>query len=62
VALAGQIAGFPWECVVHDRASAYEGLALGVDEGLENEDRHGRAVISAPGFAQGVARFEERRR
>jgi enoyl-CoA hydratase len=62
VALAEQIAAFPWTCVVHDRMSAYEGLGLGVEDGLANEDRHGREVIFAPGFADGVARFEQRPR
>ena len=36
----------------------YEGLGLELDDGLANEDRHGRDVIFAPGFADGVARFE----
>ncbi len=62
VALAREIAAFPWTCVVHDRLSAYEGLGLGLDAGLANEDRHGRAVIFAPGFAAGVARFTDRPR
>ncbi len=57
VALAEHIASFPWTCVVHDRASVYEGLGMGLEDGLANEDRHGRAVIFAPGFADGVARF-----
>jgi enoyl-CoA hydratase len=62
VEMAEQIAAFPWNCVVHDRASVYEGLGLGLDEALTNEDRHGREVIFAPGFADGVARFTTRRR
>lgn len=62
VALAGEIAAFPWDCLVHDRASTYEALALPLDAALANEDRHGRAVIFAPGFADGVARFESRPR
>ncbi len=57
-ALAAEIASFPWTCVLHDRASVYEGLGLGVTEGLANEDRHGRAVVFSPGFDTGVARFE----
>jgi enoyl-CoA hydratase len=62
VELAEQIAAFPWGCVVHDRQSAYEGLGLPIDAALTNEDRHGREVIFAPGFAEGVARFTERQR
>lgn len=57
VELAGTIAAFPWTCVTHDRASVYEGLGLELEPGLANEDRHGRAVIFADGFAEGVARF-----
>jgi len=62
VALAEQIAAFPWPAVVHDRMSAYEGLGMELAEGLANEDRHGRDVIFGAGFRDGVARFEERRR
>ncbi|WCO68396.1 crotonase/enoyl-CoA hydratase family protein [Iamia majanohamensis] len=57
VELAASIAEAPWTCVVHDRASVYEGLGLELEEGLANEDRHGQAVIAAPDFAEGVARF-----
>jgi len=62
VALAEEIAAFPWTCVVHDRMSVYEGLGLSLEDGLANEDRHGRAVIFAPAFREGVARFEQRPR
>ena len=60
--LAEQIAEFPWNCVVHDRLSVYEGLGMGVEEALANEDRHGREVIFAPGFQEGVDRFTQRPR
>jgi len=62
VELAEQIAAHPWNCVVHDRTSVFEGLGLGLDAALANEDRHGRAVIFARGFAEGVAAFEKRPR
>lgn len=62
VDLATAIAAFPWTCVVHDRASVYEGLGMGLEEALANEDRHGRAVIFDPDFADGVARFAESQR
>jgi enoyl-CoA hydratase len=55
--LAAGIAASPWPAVLHDRLSVYEGLAMELDAGLANEDRHGRAVIADPGFAAGVARF-----
>jgi enoyl-CoA hydratase len=58
--LAADIAEKPWTCVTHDRASVYEGLGLGLEEALANEDRHGRTVIFADGFADGVARFATR--
>src|SRR5690606_1997311 len=60
VALAGQIAAFPWRCVLNDRRAVYDGLGLGIEEALANEDRLGRDTIFAPGFADGVARFTGR--
>ena len=60
--LAEQIASSPWNCVIHDRLSVYEGLGLGLEEALANEDRHGRDVIFAPGFQEGVDRFTQRPR
>jgi len=62
VELAAGIAGAPWRCVVSDRLCVYEGLGLPLDAGLANEDRRGREVIFAEGFADGVARFTEGRR
>jgi enoyl-CoA hydratase/carnithine racemase len=57
--LAGQIASFPWRCVVSDRQAVYDGLGLGVAEALANEDRLGREVIFAGDFGAGVERFTE---
>jgi enoyl-CoA hydratase len=62
VELAAGIADKPWNCVTHDRTSVYEGLGLGLEEGLANEDRHGQAVIFADGFGDGVARFTANQR
>lgn len=62
IALAEEIAAFPWACVVSDRACVYEGLGRPLDEALANEDRRGREVIFAEGFADGVARFDDRPR
>jgi len=62
VALAAGIAASPFGCVVSDRRCVYEGLGVPLDEGLANEDRRGREVIFAEGFADGVARFAEGRR
>jgi enoyl-CoA hydratase/carnithine racemase len=61
VALAAGIAAAPWTCVVSDRRCVYEGLGLSLEAGLANEDRRGREVILAEGFADGVARFTEGR-
>jgi enoyl-CoA hydratase len=58
VELAAQIASSPWRAVVNDRTSVYEGLGLGLDDALANEDRLGRDTIFAEGFADGVAGFE----
>ena len=62
VALAEQIAGFPWRCVVSDRKAVLEGLGRSLEEGLALEDRLGQEVIFDPGFSAGVERFAVRRR
>jgi hypothetical protein len=43
--------------VLNDRRAVYDGLGLGLEDALANEDRLGRDTIFAPGFADGVARF-----
>jgi enoyl-CoA hydratase len=62
VALARQIAAFPWTCVVNDRRCVYDGLGMALEEALANEDRIGRETIFSSGFADGVAGFERRPR
>jgi enoyl-CoA hydratase len=62
VALAAEIAAFPWACVVSDRRSVYDGLGLSAADALANEDRLGRDVIMSESFREGVARFEGRPR
>ena len=62
IELAEAIAASPWLCVVNDRRCVYDGLGLGLEAALENEDRIGRETIFAEGFADGVARFEQRPR
>ncbi len=57
IELAGQIAASPWRCVVNDRRAVYDGLGLDMADALANEDRLGREVIFAEGFATGVDRF-----
>jgi enoyl-CoA hydratase len=62
IEMAEQIASFPWRAVLNDRQSVYDGLGLGVEDALANEDRLGRDTIFADGFAAGVAQFEQRPR
>ena len=62
VELAAGIAASPWTCVVSDRLCVFEGLGMSLEEGLANEDRRGREVIFAEGFAAGVERFTRGRR
>ena len=59
VELAEGIAASPWRCVVNDRRCVYDGLGLGLEAALANEDRIGQETIFAEGFADGVARFTE---
>ena len=61
IELGEQIASFPWLCVESDRRCVYDGLGRPLDEGLALEDVAGRQVIFAPGFADGVARFNDRK-
>ena len=60
ITLARDIAAYPWDCVVADRASVYGGLGLGEADALRAEDARGQEIIFAPGFADGVARFTAR--
>ena len=59
VALAGEVAGYPWRGVVNDRRSVYAGLGLEIAEALAIEDELGRDTIFAEGFRDGVARFDD---
>ena len=59
IALAAEIASFPWIGVVNDRRSVYAGLGLGVDEALAIEEEIGRQTIFADGFREGVGRFDD---
>lgn len=61
IELARSIAAHPWRCVLSDRRAVYDGLGLGLEEALANEDRLGREVIFAEDFAANVGRFAARR-
>lgn len=54
--LAGQIASFPFECVLADRASVYAGLDLDLAEALRAEGAAGVPIVGREGAA-GAARF-----
>lgn len=56
IELAEQIAAFPFECVLADRASTYAGLDLPLAEALRAEGAAGVPVVAREG-ADGAARF-----
>ncbi len=55
--LATQIAAFPQTCVCHDRLSSYEQYDVKLVEALQNEFRHGLAVIQSGETIHGARRF-----
>jgi enoyl-CoA hydratase len=64
VALAEQIARFPWSCVLADRASLLEGIGRPLGEGLRIEAERGERVLVEAGlgaqrFAAGAGRHGE---
>ncbi len=56
-ALAERIAAFPQACMRADRLSAYEQHSLGLEDALQNELRHGVAVLDEA--VRGAARFRD---
>jgi enoyl-CoA hydratase len=54
--LAHQIAGFPQQCMVADRHSAFAQWSLPLDEALRQEGRLGAPIVKAEGRA-GARRF-----
>ena len=55
--LANQIAAFPWNCVLSDRQSAYDGASLGFEQAMQNEFKLGLATVESGETQQGAARF-----
>jgi enoyl-CoA hydratase len=55
LALAEQIAAFPWPTLLADRAAAIAGSGLPLEHGIALEARLGRAVL--PEATKGAARF-----
>ena len=62
MALAEELASFPWVGLVNDRRCVYYGLGRDLETALAHEDLVGRETIFAEGFADGVAQFERRPR
>ena len=58
VAMAHQIAGFPQQCMLVDRASAYAQWDLPLADALRQEGAHGTPMVAAEGAA-GAARFTQ---
>ena len=59
VALAGEIASFPWRGVVNDRRASTPASGSALAEALAIEDELGRDTIFADGFRDGVDRFDD---
>lgn len=55
IALAEEIASFPWPTVLADRASLYDGIGRPLEEGIAIEARRGMSVLGTG--AEGAARF-----
>ncbi|MFD1711694.1 crotonase/enoyl-CoA hydratase family protein [Ottowia sp. GY511] len=58
VELAHQIAGFPQQCLLTDRASAYAQWSLPLADALRQEGARGTPMVAAEGAA-GAARFTQ---
>lgn len=58
-ALAAEIARFPQATMRGDRASAYESLAMSLDDALQNELRHGLAALATGEALAGATAFKD---
>ena len=56
--LAREIAGFPQDCMLNDRASVYRQSALSLEDALREEFRLGLASLASPELSEGVGRFQ----
>ena len=59
LALAGELARFPQQCLRSDRLSSYEQWSLPLEDALRNETRHGLEVIQSGEPRTGARRFVE---
>ena len=62
VELAGRIAGYPWTSLVNDRRAAYEGLALGLPQGIRREKEIHAAFLKDSEMLEGLERFKQGQR
>lgn len=58
-ALAAEIARFPQHTMRADRASAYESLAMSLDDALRNELRHGLEALASGEAFDGATAFKD---
>jgi len=56
-ALAGELARFPWRCLLSDRQSAYEAANLPYEAAMRNEFRLGLKTIESGETLEGATRF-----
>ena len=59
VELAGRIAGYPWASLVNDRWATYEGLALGLPQGIRREKEIHAASLKESEMLEGLERFKQ---
>jgi len=62
VELAGRMAGYPWTSLVNDRRAAYEGLALGLPQGIRLEKEIHMASLRESEMLEGLERFKRGQR
>ncbi|MCX5993628.1 MAG: enoyl-CoA hydratase-related protein, partial [Chloroflexi bacterium] len=59
VELAGRIARYPWASLVNDRRATYEGLALGLPQGIRREKKIHAASLKESEMLEGLERFKQ---
>jgi len=62
VELAGRIAGYPWTSLVNDRQAVYEGLALGLPQGIRREKEIHAGSLKESEMLEGLERFKQGQR
>jgi enoyl-CoA hydratase len=59
VELAGRIAGYPWTSLINDRRAVYEGLALGLPQGIRREKMIHAEFFRDKEMFDGLERFKQ---